>query len=36
MNFSSKYEPANITLSAYDYEKWFKEESDNSIVKDDK
>ena len=32
----SKYDPANLTLSTYDYEKWYNEESDNSTVRDDK
>ena len=28
-NMDSKYDPANLTLSTYDYEKWYNEESDN-------
>ena len=31
-----KYDPINLTPDPYDYEECYKEESDNSTVKDDK
>ena len=33
--FDHKYDPANLTLVAYDYDEWYKEKSGNWIVKDD-
>ena len=32
---NSKYNPTNLRLDAYDYEEWFKGESNNSTLKGD-